>query len=479
MTTIVWFRQDLRLADNPAFFQAVQRGRVLPVFILDTAVAPGTSAALGGAGRWWLHHSLKVLVGALGGMTLLRGDTADQLERVIKAAGANAVYWNRCYEPKAIARDKDIKAKLRRQGIEVRSFNAGLLHEPWELTTQAGAPFKVYSPYWRAALKRPVEAPLPLPENITIAECALGDRLEDWALQPQAPNWATGWESLWQPGEAGARERLESFLDNGLKGYGNLRDRPDLPNVSRLSPHLHFGEISPRQIWVRTRHLEAQKPETATDAGKFLSEIGWREFAHHLLYHFPSLPSKNWRSSFDHYPWRESAEDLKAWQHGMTGYPIVDAGMRELWQTGYMHNRVRMVVASFLVKHLRLHWSHGEAWFRDTLLDADLANNSASWQWVAGSGADAAPYFRIFNPMTQGRKFDPDGAYVRRFCPELSKLGNNAVHAPFELTDIELAGAGITLGSDYPRPIVDHVTARAAALAGYEAVKAASAAATP
>lgn len=471
-TTIVWLRQDLRLADNPALFHAAQRGAILPVFILDEREGLGLSAALGGAGRWWLHHSLKALKSDLDGLVLLRGEPAAQLERLIAASGATAVYWNRCYEPDAIARDTEMKAALRDRGLEVKSFNAGLLHEPWELATGAGGPFKVYSPFWRAALAKPVEAPLPRPEGVSYADCAFGEDLESWALLPEAPNWAAGWEELWQPGEAGARDRLEAFLQEGLSGYGKLRDRPDLPNVSRLSPHLHFGEISPRQIWSRTRFQEEGQPELGKDAGKFLSEVGWREFSYHLLYHFPTLPEKNWRPNFDNYPWRDSAEDLKAWQRGMTGYPIVDAGMRELWQTGYMHNRVRMVVASFLIKHLRLHWKHGEAWFRDTLLDADLANNSASWQWVAGSGADAAPYFRIFNPMTQGRKFDPEGIYVRRFCPELAKLDNNAIHAPFELSEIELAAAGVRLGRDYPRPIVDHATARAAALAGYEAVKA-------
>ena len=478
MTTIVWFRQDLRLADNPALFHAAQQGRILPVFILDDSDAPGACPALGGAGRWWLHHSLQSLKADLDGLVLLRGDPGEQLDRLIEVSGATAVHWNRCYEPKAIERDTQIKAALRGRSVEARSFNAGLLHEPWEIVTGAGGPFKVYSPFWRAALTKPVEVPLARPDDLAFADCDLSDELSDWSLVPSAPNWAVGWERLWQPGEAGARDRLEEFLDDGLKGYGTLRDRPDLPNVSRLSPHLHFGEISPRQIWSRTRFHEESRPEAGKDAGKFLSEIGWREFAHHLLYHFPSLPGKNWRPSFDHYPWRESTEDLKAWQRGMTGYPIVDAGMRELWQTGYMHNRVRMVVASFLIKHLRLHWSHGEKWFRDTLLDADLANNSASWQWVAGSGADAAPYFRIFNPMTQGRKFDPDGAYVRRFCPELAQLGNSGIQAPFELTDLELAAAGVKLGRDYPHPIVDHAAARAAALAGYEAVKAANASAT-
>jgi len=297
------------------------------------------------------------------------------------------------------------------------------------------------------------------------------EALEDWNLTPHAPNWAAGWSEFWQPGEAGAAEALDTFLDEKLSGYGELRDRPDLDQTSRLSPHLHFGEISPRQIFARATHLMDRQPVRGGDGEKFLSEVGWREYSHHLLYHYPNLPTANWKPAFDAYPWRDSADDLRAWQQGQTGYPMVDAGLRELWTTGTMHNRVRMIAASFLIKHLRIDWREGEAWFWDTLLDADTANNAAGWQWVAGSGADGSPYFRIFNPITQGRKFDPEGDYVRKWCPELAGLPNKLIHAPFEATEIELAAAGIKLGETYPHPIVDHKIARENALAGYEKVK--------
>lgn len=475
MTTIVWFRQDLRLADNPALAEAFANGPVLPLYIVETPEQAADSHPMTGASHWWLHHSLKALdadLGALGGrLVVMEGPAETALERAVAQSGATAIHWNRCYEPHAIARDKHLKTRFSADGLAVRSFNASLLHEPWDVETKTGGPFKVYSPFWRAALTRPVAAPLPRAGGRLVNPDGLGRPLDSFGLTPSKPDWAAGWLDLWQPGEAGASALIGTFLEEGLKGYGELRNRPDLPNVSRLSPHLHFGEISPRQVWAATRLYTDMHPALAKDGDKFLSEIGWREFAYHLLYHFPTLPAKNWKPAFDAYPWRESEADLKAWQRGMTGYPMVDAGMRELWATGYMHNRVRMLVASFLIKHLRLDWRHGEAWFRDTLLDADLANNSASWQWVAGSGADAAPYFRIFAPVGQGQKFDPDGAYVRRWCPELARLPNEFLHAPFEAPDRVLKAAGVVLGKTYPRPIVDHAAARAAALAGYEAVK--------
>lgn len=469
MTAIVWFRQDLRLSDNPALCEAAAHGKIVPVYILDEH-SEGLRR-IGGASRWWLRHSLHALRESLPSLRLLRGSPLELLSRLARDENAEAVFWNRCYEPDAIRRDKVIKAELQAAGLSVQSFNGSLLHEPWEVETGQGGPFKVYSPFWRAAKSKDVAPPLAAPATLELAELAASDDIDDWRLTPSNSNWAESWEEHWRPGEQGARQQLETFLTSGLKGYGSLRNRPDLPNVSRLSPHLHFGEISPRQIWQATQFIAAKNPSLQKDADKFLSEVGWREFSYHLLFHFPTLPSRNWKPAFDSYPWRESTADLKAWQQGLTGYPIVDAGMRELWHTGYMHNRVRMVVASFLVKHLRLHWKHGEDWFWDTLVDADQANNAASWQWVAGSGADAAPYFRIFNPMTQGRKFDPDGVYVRRWCPELAKLDDNLIHAPFEASQGELDRAGVKLGETYPHPIVDHAEARAAALAGYEAVK--------
>lgn len=466
MTSIVWFRQDLRVRDNPAL-AAATRGPVIPVFILDDSSAWKS----GGASRWWLHHSLTALRKELGHLTLLRGDAAELLPALVKQVGATAVYWNRCYEPAAVARDTAMKASLQALDIEVKSFNGSLLHEPWEIETGSGGPFKVFTPYWRASLKRAVAPPVAAPKLDIEKAGPAGERLEDWKLLPTKPDWAAGWKKLWRPGEAGAQAQLDEFLDDGLVDYGEDRDRPDRKGTSRLSPHLHWGEISPRQIWARLA-VEAEEPHQRAGVDKFLSEIGWREFAYHLLYYFPTLADANWRAEFDAYPWRDSAADLEAWQRGLTGYPLVDAGMRELWHTGWMHNRVRMIAASFLVKHLRIDWRRGEAWFWDTLLDADLANNAAGWQWVAGSGADASPYFRIFNPVTQGKKFDPEGDYVRRWCPELSRLPNEFVHAPFLARPDVLAEANIELGNTYPLPIVDHDRARKAALAGYEKVRA-------
>ena len=469
MTTIVWLRRDLRLADNPALHEAARQGRVLPVYILDDGNAAGRR--MGAAGRWWLHHSLVSLRNRLGTLVLLRGDPLDRLSGLAEKIGAGRVYWNRCYELHAISRDRAVMAGLKARGLAVQSFNGSLLNEPWEVASGSGEPYKVFTPYWRACLKRPQLSPSPAPKLMSVPATESEEHLEDWGLLPSAPNWAAGWESLWEPGEIGAQARLDAFLARTIHGYRELRDRPDLPNVSRLSPHLHWGEISPRQVAAMSRHAMAAGEVRPGDIEKFLSELGWREFAHYLLFHFPDLPERNWRPAFDAYPWQSEAGHLEAWQRGRTGYPMVDAGMRELWATGYMHNRVRMVAASFLVKHLRIDWRQGEHWFWDTLVDADLANNVAGWQWVAGSGADASPYFRIFNPVEQGRRFDPTGAYVRRWCPELARLPDAFVHAPFAAPAEILAASGVVLGGTYPAPIVDHATARAAALTGYEAVK--------
>ena len=473
MTSIVWFRQDLRVSDNPALSRAAAEGPVIGLYVLDETEWPA-GRPLGGASRWWLHHSLSALKKDLGGLVLLRGDPSVLVPQFVRESGAHAILWNRCYEPYAIARDTKLKAELSDDGIDVQSMPGSLLFEPWLVKTSNDGPFKVYSPFWRACQKLQVDAALPAPRIKSAPLPVAGDNLEDWDLLPSNPNWAAGFDDVWQPGERGAHSRLKQFLLDGLGGYAKKRDRPDMQNVSRLSPHLHFGEISPRQIWHAASMQAEAHPEVRRDVDKFLSELGWREFSYNLLFHFPTLPVENWRSSFDSYPWQQNKRHLTAWRKGLTGYPLVDAGMRELWSTGYIHNRVRMVVASFLIKHLRIDWRQGEAWFWDTLVDADLANNAASWQWVAGSGADAAPYFRIFNPVTQGRKFDPDGQYVRRWCPELARLPNSLIHAPFQASEAVLKEAGVVLGDTYPAPIVDHGEARAAALAGYEKVKAAS-----
>ena len=471
---LVWFRQDLRLSDNPALTSAADSGRPLVcVFVLDDENAGAWKA--GGAARWWLHHSLISLgkdLKALGLRLVLRCGPADQIVPSLAAElDAAEVHWNRCYEPWQIARDTRIKSTLQDAGTEAVSHNASLLQEPWTVRTQGGAPFKVYTPFWKAIRERHVPAPLTLPAALSAATPPESDDLADWALLPSAPDWATGFPEYWSPGEAGASEKLERFLDEALKGYGDGRNRPDKVSTSRLSPHLHWGEIGPRQIWHRTlAHIE-ERGGGDKDAWKFLSEVGWREFSHHLLYHWPSLPERNWRAQFDDFPWQDDARSFEAWCRGETGYPIVDAGMRELWATGWMHNRVRMIVASFLIKDLLIPWQKGEAWFWDTLVDADLANNAASWQWVAGCGADAAPYFRIFNPVSQGEKFDPNGDYVRTWVPELAGLGKDVIHQPWSASEEELRAAGVVLGESYPRPVVDHKKARKLALSAFEAIK--------
>lgn len=478
MTTLVWFRQDLRISDNTALAYAAARGPIAPVYILDETGDPH-NRPIGGASRWWLHESLTALSRSLGGLVLARGDPVLLLPEIVHNTAASAVFWNRCYEPHAIARDTKIKSDLQARGIEVRSFNANLLFEPWQIRTSDARPFKVFSPFWRTCVRSPVDPPQPAPTPTVAVIKNIGEELSAWDLLPSRPNWAKHFKSEWTPGEQGAQTRLKNFFDHGIIGYSELRNRPDLPNVSRLSPHLHWGEISPRQVWATTQARAATGAIPHKDAEKFLSELGWREFANHLLYHFPELPTRNWKPAFDTFPWRQDQGRLRAWQSGQTGYPFVDAGMRELWATGYMHNRARMVAASFLIKHLQIDWRDGERWFWDTLVDADLANNSAGWQWVAGSGADAAPYFRIFNPIQQGRKFDPEGAYVRHWCPELARLPKAFIHAPFEAPPEVLKASGVSLGRTYPHPIVDHAEARQAALEAYKAMSNACAGVRP
>ena len=474
MTTLWWVRHDLRLDDNPALLWAAARGEVTPVFCpRDLTLRP-----IGGASSWWLHHSLAALAQTIP-LTFYSGLAAEELPKIAKSCGASAVVWARGYGPDEIRQSAAVKQALEAAGIEAHSVTGNVLAEPWEIANAEGAPMKVFTPYWKRLQLKGWPAPHAAPK-VTWQRAAGGQVLENFRLLPTKPNWAHGWGNLWQPGEAGAHARAAEFFAVGLQGYAADRNRPDLPNVSRLSPCIHFGEISVRRLAQMANARAAQNPALKNDADKFLSEMGWREFAHHLLYHYPTLPTQNWKPAFDAYPWRDpstdsaAAADLRAWQQGQTGYPLVDAGMRELYQTGYMHNRVRMVVASFLIKHLRLDWRHGEAWFWDCLCDADRASNAASWQWVAGSGADAAPYFRIFNPMGQGEKFDPHGTYTRHYCPELALLPNAFLQQPWAAPALVLKAAGTELGTTYPHPIVNHSVARDAAMAGYAAVKAAN-----
>lgn len=466
---IIWFRRDLRLADHSALSAAVASGApLIPVFILDEK--EGGEWRLGGASRWWLHESLAALSRDLekrgAPLTLRRGDAQAELLRLVAETGAAAVYRSRIYEPWATECDARIDARLREKGVSTQSFAGALLAEPGSIRNAQGKPFRVFTPFWRALAELLQPAPpLPAPKKLLAAPAPASDRLDDWRLQPKKPDWAKGLRESWRPGEAGAQRRLADFLRDGIGAYALLRDFPAKDGASRLSPHLHWGEISPLQIWSAT----AAAPEAGRSA--FLRELGWREFWRHLLAAHPDMPEAPLDKSFAHFPWANDAGALAAWRKGETGYPLVDAAMRQLWRTGFMHNRLRMVAASFLVKHLLLPWREGELWFWDTLVDADLADNSGNWQWVAGCGADAAPYFRIFNPVLQGEKFDPDGAFVRRFVPELARLGAKYIHKPWTAPERILREAGVTLGETYPRPIVDHAAARQRALEAFATLR--------
>lgn len=466
---IVWFRQDLRLADNPALTEAVKSGaKIVPVYVLDDENAGEWK--MGGASRAWLHHSLHSLNESLGGhLVLLKGDAFVQIPALAQHVKASSVYWNRCYEPWRIKRDKLIKETLKDLDIEVESFNGSLLWEPWEVLKDDGTPYKVFTPFYRKGClsKDEPRTPLPAPKDIKFAT-AKGETLDALKLLPQKPEprWEKSMLEHWKVGEDGAKKALKHFIAHGLKNYKEGRNFMAQDNVSRLSPRLHFGELSPNQVW----HA-AKAQGSSSDIDHFCSELGWREFSHSLLYFNPDMPRKPLQERFAKFPWTHSDKNLDAWHRGLTGYPVVDAAMRELWVTGYMHNRARMIVGSFLVKHLLLNWHAGEEWFWDCLIDADLANNAASWQWIAGCGADAAPYFRIFNPVMQGEKFDPDGDYVRAYVPELAKLPNKYLHKPWEAPADVLQKAGIKLGEQYPKPIVDHGEARARALEAFGVTK--------
>lgn len=462
---IVWFRQDLRLADNPALDAASRSGRrILPIYILDDAAAG--EWAMGEASRWWLHRSLGALDASLGGSLKCFKQSAEvAVPALASETGAGAVYLNRCIEPWRREQDARIERRLASSGVELKSFQGSILFDPTQVLKPDGTPYRVYTPFYRkGCLERsePPREPLPAPGAIRRYGLARKAPVAALDLRPKVP-WYRQMDREWRCGEAGALERLDRFLESGLRGYAEGRNRPDLSHVSRLSPHLHFGEISPNRVWHTILPLKADA-SLARDVEAFLNELGWREFSNYLLWHWPELPTKNLQPAFDRLPWEFDDRVLSSWQRGATGYPIVDAGMRELWQTGYMHNRVRMIAGSFLVKNLLQHWHRGERWFWDTLVDADLANNSTGWQWIAGSGADAAPYFRIFNPVTQGRKFDPTGNYVRRHIPELASLSGTAIHTPWD------APASVRNRLDYPPPMVELKASRERALAAFQSM---------
>lgn len=464
---IHWFRQDLRLADNPSLSEAIRDGAVFPIFILDEENAG--EHHIGAASRWWLHHSLIALNKSLQGkLSVYRGDPKKILIDLAQEHNVKAVYWNRCYEPWRIKRDTHIKKVLAAHNISTKSFNGSLLWEPWENLKKDSTPYKVFTPYYKKGCVELSPPRTPISKSLEMelySDSTNNFAINDLELLPKK-DWHIQLEAHWNIGEISAQDKLDGFIEDELTNYKQGRDFPALKNVSRLSPHLHFGEVSPYQVWHAAKSIES-----SDDLEHFLRELGWREFSYNLLYHFPELPRKNLQSKFDKFPWQENSDYLYRWQRGQTGHPLVDAGMRELWQTGYMHNRVRMVVGSFLVKNLLLHWHHGEKWFWDCLLDADLASNSASWQWIAGCGADAAPYFRVFNPCTQGQKFDQHGEYTKRFVPELNEMPNKYLFNPWDAPQEVLQKASVKLGDNYPHPIVDLKLSRLRALDAYQVLK--------
>ncbi len=469
-----WFRRDLRVTDNPALAAALGNGSVVAVYV--HAPEEEGDWAPGAASRWWLHHSLSALRSRLAAcgipLVIRSGPTLEALRALARDCGARAVHWNRLYEPALTRRDTEIKQRLREDGLRVESHCAHLLHEPWTVTTQAGGAYRAFTPFWRACRQRfDPEPPRPGPAARGEGEPLSGVgslSVGDLQLLPTI-RWDAGLQASWTPGEEGATQALDRFLEKGLAHYADGRDRPASPLTSRLSPHLHFGEIGPRQVWQAVGQRMAEgRPGLERGGEAFLRELGWREFAHHVLYHNPDLPDEPLDRRFASFPW--AGQDHRAWRRGETGIPLVDAGMRELWHTGWMHNRVRMVVGSLLVKNLRRPWQSGERWFWDTLVDADLANNSLGWQWVAGSGADAAPFFRIFNPVRQGGRFDPEGEYVRRWVPELQGLPDAHIHAPWQAPESVRRQAGVALGEDYPAPVVDLRESRQDALSAFRAI---------
>lgn len=467
MTTIVLLQNDLRLFDNPALAAACHDSNdVIPLYILDDDI----DRPLGGAQYWWLHHSLSALQASFAKkdcqLTLRCGETLAILHSIIKSHKIDAIYFNQGTTPGMQALQQKLAETL---SVPCQSFSGNLLCNHDAIKNKSGGVFKVYTPFWKhvSALIQPklTLAPRRIPQQTKLKT----DDLDRWQLLPNKPNWASGFD-IWTPGEKGAQDKIKAFLKRGVGLYPKQRDFPSIDGTSMLSPHLHFGELSVRHAWILVQQAMQSNPTIETAAAGYLRQLVWREFSYYFLHHFPEVTAKNFRPEFDKFPWQKNKKQLTAWQRGLTGYPIVDAGMRELWHTGYMHNRVRMITASFLTKDLLIDWRQGEAWFWDTLLDADLANNVFGWQWTAGCGADAAPYFRIFNPTLQSQKFDPEGDYIRQWVPELAELPNKYLHDPSSAPALILEAAGITLGKDYPKRIVDHAAARDEALKRFKAL---------
>ncbi len=463
INSIVWFRYDLRVNDNPALNAACKNSSVLPIYIFDNKNFD--KFQVGSASRWWLHHSLIELNKSLNSsLSIYIGDPIRIIKKIIEKFQIKNIYWNRCYDPNSIRRDKDIKNKLTCDNINIFTFNGSVLWEPWTILKDDKTPYKVFTPYYKkgclnAAKPRP---PIDFNNNSILHKDNTNSIDIDGLKLLDKKSWYLKFHKYWTPGEKKATDMLNNFLSTGIYDYKEGRNFPSKKNVSKLSPYIHFGEISVNQIW----YAIVNNPKLNNDKNKdhFLSELGWREFSNYLLYHFPKIVDTNLQAKFDKFPWVNDKNYLNCWQKGQTGYPIVDAGMRELWKTGYMHNRVRMIVGSFLVKNLLIDWRKGEEWFWDCLLDADLASNSASWQWVAGSGADAAPYFRVFNPILQAKKFDPNGDYIKQFLPVLRDLPNKYLFSPWEAPENILEKSNIILGKNYPKPIIDIKLSRDKAL---------------
>ncbi len=468
MTSILLFRRDLRLSDNPALIAAAKAGPIIPVYIYEEKEAPNWNT--GAASKFWLHHSLHALNKSLDGHLVILKDKKS-LKEIIEETNATHVFWNRRYEPYLAAIDDTLQKSLEKGGLTVETFQANLLWEPWQVTKADGTPYKVFTPFYRKGCLKQDEprAPHKKPSHLKFKK-AKSLSIEDLNFLPTKPRWDKKMEAHWDIGEDGAHKTLNHFLKKGFKNYKEGRNFPGLDVLSHLSPHTHFGEVSPNQVWHAAKHA-GHEHHNENDLDTFHSEMGWREFSYYLMHYFPELPDQPWDKKFARMSWSNSTKNLKAWQQGQTGYPIVDAGMRELWETGYMHNRIRMVVASFLIKHLQIDWVKGEEWFWDTLVDGDLAVNAFNWQWVAGCGADAAPYFRIFNPVLQGEKFDTDGAYVRKWVPELKDMPDKYIHHPWDASEEILQKAKVTLGKTYPHPLVEHNDARENALSAYKNLK--------
>ncbi len=465
--TIVWFRKDLRILDHPAFWEASKRGEVIPVYIWSPE--DEMYAQLAEASKWWLHYSLKALSERLGkqGLQLIirQGDSLSILKEIIYESQANSVFFNERYEPLIRKRDQQIKKLLMEENIKVKSFHGDLLYDPESITNHQSHPYKVFTPFWNHCIKRSIPAPLPIPSTIYSSKKKLNSlKVDDLGLI-SGMQWHKKLLHYWNPGEIGATSQFQMFINEKMVDYKSKRDDLKQYHVSQLSPHLAFGELSPRWIWYTLFNYETN--EMDVKGISFLRQLIWREFSYHQLINNPQCVETPIRSEYNHFPWEDDEHLFELWKKGETGYPIVDAGMRELWETGYMHNRVRMVVASFLVKHLLIPWKKGADWFKETLVDFDLANNTMGWQWVSGCGVDAAPYFRIFNPVLQGEKFDRDGSYVRKWIPELSDIPNKYIHQPWKTPKEILHNYGIVLGLTYPYPVIDHSYARQRALEAY------------